>query len=43
LLARVPTSGLHSADNRLPAGVDVHVLDADLLLAFAAVPVCSTD
>src|SRR5215210_6547665 len=37
---RHPTPGvLNVADDRLPAGVDVDVLDRDLLLALAPVPV----
>jgi hypothetical protein len=37
---RHPTPGvLNVADDRLPAGVDVDVLDGDLLLAVAPVPV----
>ena len=39
IFARYPTPGLDSADNGLPAGVDVNVLDSDLLLAFAAMAV----
>ena len=35
--ARHPTSGLHSADNGLPAGVDMDVLDRDLLLPLTTV------
>jgi hypothetical protein len=39
VFTRHPTPGIDRADDRPPAGVDVDVLDADLLLALAAVPV----
>jgi hypothetical protein len=36
---RRPTPRLDGADDRLPAGMDVDVFDADLLLALAAMTV----
>jgi hypothetical protein len=39
IFARHPTSRLHSADNGLPAGMNMDVLDRDLLLALAPVAV----
>jgi hypothetical protein len=41
--ARHPTPTLDGADNGLTAGMDVDVLDRDLLLTFTPVPVQGLD
>jgi hypothetical protein len=43
MFIRDPSPGLDGTDDGLPARVDVHVLDSDLLLSLAAMPVQGLD